>query len=166
MKRSISVVVFLLVAFTAVAQEDDINKKQEISVLGGFKVGEGPAFSVNYFVPVSSVLVGPVVEGAVVDLPSGGTATAIIPGVNICLKFSIPYGHIYGGVTGRYRLATDYSGTEFGMVLGGAIFFSEHWGVNFETGYRAYSVSEKQIPEYLRTTSSNVPLMVGVRYRF
>lgn len=168
MKRLLAVILLISCASFANAQEETTEKvkKQEFAVLGGYYITEGAAMSFNYYYPVTSLLLGPVVDVAFVEGPAGANTTIVAPGANICLKFRIPYGHFYGGLTGRARFGSSYIGTEFGLIAGTAIFFTEHLGANFETGIRPYTASEDTPLGTLSVNSVNIPVMIGLRYQF
>lgn len=147
-------------------------QRHQVSVLAGYKFSEGVAVSVNYYYLISFMQIGPSVEvGTAKSLVDGSSKFYTAPGLNASLL--LPFGKIgfiYPGITAHYRLADNYTGFEYGFLLGAVFEINQRLGLNIETGYRIYSVEEGDITLLNGTipnsaSGSNVPVQAGLRVR-
>lgn len=145
-------------------------QSKQLGVLAGYKVNEGLSATLGYYYLWDYVQFGPVLEVTqATNTLSGNDILYVAPGAAFNVLF--PFGKVgfaYPGMTVRYRLWDGYHGIEYGFTVGAAYQINKRMGLNFETGYRIFNVSERVENTLGGTTSSrysgqNIPLSLGLR---
>lgn len=172
MKKLFVYIMLAAVSFTANAGNN------EIGVLGGIKTDGGYTASIAYYRKVGMLQIGPVLEMSSVVKTykfltfNTNTYTAISPGVNVNVALPFPKGHIYPGVTARYRIGSgslyEYKGLEYGLQAGVVYKLVKFLSINVETGFRLENIGvfDATDKELGRLKNSFIPITAGVRLHF
>lgn len=161
--KKIAFFILLLLPIVTSAQ------RPQVGIIAGFKGYEGVSASAGYYFLVKNMQLGPVIDITQANSDvSGRKLVYIAPGaaVNLLFPFS-KVGFAYPGMTLRYRIGDSYSGFEYGFTAGIAYQINKVMGLNFETGYRIFSVKDGKAPTGGLTdnkyTGQSVPILAGIR---